>query len=365
MQDTVHAAENEAVEDMAPSLTTVSPSSLASFQRLPSKSMLSTVAAQHLQSQSVPLVPSGDGLPQLRAVSTSYAESREVTDSNTPRHQLVAQRIKELQSRQSSPEKSLSSSSSLGLSPRTGLRGEFDRSTRAGHFGDAVNSPRARAAGTSLRAEQMDHSSRQGLSEAAFGARPDDSSSRAGPSEVARKSPSASNVALETVQRAFDSSSRAVASGMTPQQSRRVTSASDVSDGFGASNSVRRDSRSVTPPSGRMSPELQRISPMTFLMPSDPKQAAHGDDSSTWGVGVEVGSPGLELPSDEESEAGSRHAGHAERASDRLTQAARDGIGSMLREDSAQFGPEASAMSLPGEADATCSNLDCFLAWCR
>jgi len=212
----------------------------------------------------------------------------------------------------------------------------------------------------------MDSSSKAGLFfETASGARPDDSSSRAGPSEVARNSPSASNVALETVQRAFDSSSRAVASGMTPQQSRRVTSASDISDGFGASNSARRDSRSVTPPSGRMSPELQRISPMTFLMPSDPKQAAaHGDDSSTWGVGVEVGSPGLELPSDEESEAGSRHAGYAEVASDRVTQAARegggarDGGGAVLREDSAQFGPEASAMSLPGEADATCSNFE-------
>ncbi len=336
-QDTVYAAGPEAVEDMASALTTVSPSTLASSQRLPSKSMLSTFSARHLQSQSVPLI-SGDALPQLRAVSTSYTESREVTDSNTPRHQLVAQRIKELQSRQSSPEKSLSSSSSLGLSPRTGLRGEFDRFFRAGQFGDAVNSPRVRAAGTSLRAGQMDNSS------------------RAGPSEVARSSPSASSAALETVQRAFDSSSRAVASGMTPQQSRRVTSTSDVSDGFGAPNSARRDSRSVTPPSGRMSPELQRISPMTFLLPSDPKQAAaHGDDSSTWGVGVEVGSPGLKLPSDEESEAGGSH---AEVASDRVTQAARDGGGAVLREDSAQFGPEASAMSLPGEADATCSNFE-------
>ena len=242
-QDIVYAAE--AVE--APSHTTVSPSSLASFQRLPSKSMLSSFSARHLQSQSVPLV-SGDALPQLRALSTSYAESRELTDSNTPRHQLVAQRIKELQSRQSSPEKSLSSSSSLGLSPRTGLRGEFDRSSRAGQFGDAVNSPRARAAGTSLRAGQMDNSSKEGLSQTALGARPDGSSSRAGPSEVARNSPSASSAALETVQRAFDSSSRAVASGMTPQQSRRVTSTSDVSDGFGAPNNARRDSRSVTPP---------------------------------------------------------------------------------------------------------------------
>jgi len=358
-QDTVYAAE--AVE--APSHTTVSPSSLASSQRLPSKSMLSTVSARHLQSQSQSQslsqsqsqysLVSGDGLPQLRAVSTSHAELREVTDSNTPRHQLVAQRIKELQSRQSSPEKSLSSSSSMGLSPRTGLRGEFDRSTRAGQFGDAVNSPRARAAGTSLRAEQMDNRAKEGLSETASGARPYGSS------------PSASNAALETVQRAFDSSSRAVASGMTPQQSRRVTSTSDVSDGFGAPNSARRDSRSVTPPSGRMSPELQRISPMTFLMPSDPKQAAaHGDDSLTWGVGVEVGSPGLELPSDEESEAGSRHAGHAEVALDRVTQAARDGGGArggggaMLREDSAQFGPEASAMSLPGEAKHDAASLE-------
>ncbi|KAL0048750.1 hypothetical protein WJX82_010011 [Trebouxia sp. C0006] len=93
-------------------------------------------------------------------------------------------------------------------------------------------------------------------------------------------------------------------------------------------------------------------------MPSDPKQtAAHGDDSSIWSVGVEVGSPGLELPSDEESEAGSRHAGYAEVASDRVTQAARegggarDGGGAVLREDSAQFGPEASAMSLPGDGE--------------
>ena len=100
-------------------------------------------------------------------------------------------------------------------------------------------------------------------------------------------------------------------------------------------------------------------------MPSDPKQAAaHGDDSLTWGVGVEVGSPGLELPSDEESEAGSRHAGYAEVASDRVTQAARegggarDGGGAVLREDSAQFGPEASAMSLPGEAKHDAASLE-------
>ncbi len=357
-QDTVYAADPEAVEDMAPSHPTVSPS-MASSQRLPSKSMLSTVSA-HLQSQSVSLV-SGDGLPQLRAVSTFYTESQEATDSNTPRHQLVAQRIKELQSRQSSPEKSLSPSSSLGLSPRTGLRGEFDRSTRASLFGDAMNSPRARAAGPSLRAEQMD---KQGLSETAFGARPDGSSSTAGPSEVARNSLSATSVAHETVQRAFDSSSRAVASGMTPQQSRRVTSTSDISDGFGAPNNARLDSKSVIPPSGRISPELQRISPMSLLMPSDPKQAAaHGDDTLTWGVGVEVGSPGLELPSDEESEAGGRHNGHAEVPQGRVTQAARDGDGAMLREDSAQFGPEASAMSLPGEADATCSNSGSFLTF--
>ena len=351
-QDTVYAADPEPVRDMASSHATVSPLTLAPSHRLPSKTMLSTVSARHLQSQSTSMV-SGEGLPQLRPVSTSYTESREVPDSNTPRHQLVAQRIKELQSRQGSPEKSLTSSSSLGLSPRTGLRGEFDRSTRAGQFGDATNSPRARAAGTSLRAEQVDHSSKEGLSETAIGARPDGSR------------PSASNVAVETVQRAFDSSSRAVASGMTPQQSRRVTSASDISDGFGAPNSARRDSRSVTPPSGRMSPELQRISPMSLLMPPDPKQATvHGDDSLTWGVGVEVGSPGLELPSDEESETGSRRAGHAEVAQGRVTQAVREGPGAVLREDSAQFGPEASAMSLPGQAVAPCSNFDGFLTLC-
>ncbi|KAL0021823.1 hypothetical protein WJX77_004862 [Trebouxia sp. C0004] len=350
-QDTVHDASFEVAKDVASSLTTLSPSTLAASQRLPSRSILSTVSARHVQSRFVPLV-SGDGLPQLRAVSTSYTDSLEVTNSNTPRHQLVAQRIKELQSRQSSPEKSLSSSSSLGLSPRTELRGEFDRSSRAGHVGDTVNSPRARAAGTSLRAEQMDNSIKEGLSETAFDARPDSSSFRAGPSEVARDSPSASSTAHETVQRAFDSSSREVASGMTPQQSRRVTSTSGVSDDFGAPHSARRDSKSVTPPSGRMSPELQRISPMSFLMPSDPKQAAaYSDDSLTWGVGVEVGSPGLELPSDEESETGSRHAGDAEMAQGRVTQAARDGGGAVVREDSAQFGPEACAMSLPGDGE--------------
>ena len=348
-------------------IVSVSPSTLASSRKFPSHRDPS-VTGLNPQLQSAAQVLSHDQ-PQTQALTTSGVELQEIAESVTPRHQFVAQRIKELQSRQSSPEKSLSSASSMGLSPRTGRRGEFDKSTRAGLFGDVTSSSRAGAVDSSPRADQVDRSPEGGQSEATLSgvsARAVGSRSRAGQMENRLKadvnSPGTSSVAKETIETAFDSSSsssRAVVSCMTAQQSRRVTSVSDVSDGLGAPAASRRDSRSVTPPSGRASPELQRVSPRSgaagvtpsgLLMPSGPSLTeAHDKESLAWGGGVEVGSPGTELPSDEESEAADWHfddTGASTSRNGRVPGAA--GSGGVLNEDSAQFGPEASAMSLPG-----------------
>ncbi|KAL0027704.1 hypothetical protein WJX79_010488 [Trebouxia sp. C0005] len=64
-QDTVYAADPEPVRDMASSHATVSPLTLAPSHRLPSKTMLSTVSARHLQSQSTSMV-SGEEVAQGR-----------------------------------------------------------------------------------------------------------------------------------------------------------------------------------------------------------------------------------------------------------------------------------------------------------
>ncbi len=333
-QDTAQEGSYQAGADMVPTQTLASSSTLHSAsQRFPSYSP-HPVTARYLHSQSV-IQSNSPEQPELQAVATHSAEAQDVTDVKTPRHQFVAQRIMELQSRQSSPEKTLSCTSSMGVnSPRAGLRGEFDRSTKVGLFGDAISSPRPRPAGNSPQAGQPENNPRAGLSEAAL------------------TSLSDSTDAKEAIQRAFDTSPRAVASGLTPQQSRRVTSASDVSDGLGALSSARRGSRSTTPPQGRLSPDLQRISPRSGLqVPSDANQAntLDDDESLAWGTGVEYGSPGIELGSDGDSEAGGRSRDNPEMATAvdhdyRVTGA----LGAVLREDSAQFGPEASAMSLPG-----------------
>ena len=351
-QDTAQEAAGEVVTDLGSVQTSASSSN--------------SVAARHLQSQSASQKGSPEQ-PQLRAVKTQYVESQEATDAHTPRSRLVSQRIKELQSRQSSPEKTLSSSSSVRLdSPRSRLRGEFDISTRVGLFGEAVNSPRARPEDSSPRAGPREvpgnspngsHDIRQDVQ------RPFDTSPRAsvsGPREAPGNSPSAGHDVRQDGQRALDTSPRASVSGMTPQQLRRATAVSDVSDSFGPAAGARRPSRSATPPQDRLNSSvgLQRISPRFetdrisssgLQMPSHAHLTdAHDNDSS---AGIELGSPEMELASDGDSEAGNRGLGSAEVGTGgeydgRMTGGPSGGA--VLLEDSMQFGPEASAMSLPG-----------------
>ena len=85
--------------------------------------------------------------PQLQTAMTDHAESAGDASSQISRHDFVKLRVQELQSRQSSPEKSLSLASSRLNSPRAGL------------FGSTLDTLRLRAAGSSPRAGQIDSNS--------------------------------------------------------------------------------------------------------------------------------------------------------------------------------------------------------------
>lgn len=292
--------------------------------------------------------------PQLEIATTTYIDSEEAADSQTPRHRFVKQRVLDLQSRQSSPEKSLSSVSSWLNSPRAGLRGSTS-TFRAGLLEGALDGNTSEAAGSSPGRAGQSSSAR-----------------KAAVDEAAGKSSKASDFitsAVSTSQRLGSGSDlHSILRSSDPdrmrQQARRITCASDVGTRAAAASAAEEQSWSSSPPQDRASTStaLQRISPRyqisteisssSLQLPSDalPKgPVGSGSAHLQWGGGLEVGSPGLELPSDEESDLESvpGDKGPTEEGLGAAADIGREKAAE--REDSAQFGPEASAMSLPGQ----------------
>lgn len=224
---------------------------------------------------------SNSAQPQLQTITNSDATDSLEAGSPMPCHRFVQQRVQELQSRQSSPEKSLSSVSSRLNSPRVGLIGSAPRD---GLLGSALDSNTLEPAGMSP--------SRAGQLEEAAGISPGRAGQMGG------------------------------AAGISPQYaSAQITSSS-----------------------------LQ-------LQSDDAQLAGRGaSDPLPWCGALEVGSPGMELSCDDASDSGSAP-GEQDGAGEGSVAAAQDRVGvAVQREDSAQFGPEASAMSLPG-------GIPVFLSW--
>ena len=310
--------------------------------------------------------------PQLQIVTTT--DSMEAADSQTPRHRFVQQRVQELQSSQSSPEKSLSSVSSRLNSPRAGPLGSSS-TFRAGLLEGALDSSILEAAGSSP--------GWAGQSSSASKAAADEAETVAGSSAVGKRSHasdfkfSAASISLQqgsslhSMLRSSDPSMirssdpsmlRPSDPSMMRQQARRVTCASDVSDRATASSAAEERSRSSSPPHRADTPTaLQQISPRyqistqisssSLQLPSDALAAGlggSGPDPLPWGGALELGSPGLELPSDEDSDLESASGDKGATGEGPTAQIEGRGATAVEREDSAQFGPEASAMSLPG-----------------
>ena len=284
--------------------------------------------------------------PQLQTAMTDHAESAGDTSSQISRHDFVKLRVQELQSRQSSPEKSLSLASSRLNSPRAGLLGS---TSRAGLLGTTLDTPRLRAAGSSPRAGQIDSVSlavtqgsvSEGYSSIARGESVDKSWS----------SPPAGSSQLQEASKASHSSPRASDSGVTPQQSRRMTAVSDRGDKATTSSAASQDRAGLAAALHWISPNdsNNQKSSLSLQDPADVLSGSSRIDPLPWCGGLEIGSPGMELSSTEnsdgDSEAGSRDVAAGVDAGDlegRVAMAAH-------REDSAHFGPEASAMSLPSK----------------
>ena len=336
--------------------------STVSYQAAPA--MVSTAAFPSLPVQPQATAPPARGhptfeRPQLQTVVTDYAGSAEDTTGPTSRHEFVKQRVQELQSRQSSPEKSLSSMSSRLNSPRAGLLGS---TSRAGLFGAALESPRLRAAGSSPRAGQVDSISltvTQGSVVEAFS-----SIDREESVDKSWSSPAAGSSELPQNSRPLHSSPRASDAGMTPQQSRRMTAISDRGDKAATSSAAAQRRAGEAAALQRISPKRStaQISSASLQVPADAQRAGpRGADPLPWCGALEIGSPGLELPSTENSDGESEDGNGGVAA----------GLGSgdlegrvagvaVQREDSAQFGPEASAMSLPSKHGAPACHATTF-----
>ena len=339
-----------------------SPSGITSPAIIPVASLLQS----HLTPALLP--SSGDSSsrhPQLQTMTTVYTDSTEAAESQMPRHRFVKQRVQELQSRESSPEKSLSSVSSRLNSPRAGLLGSTS-TFRARLLEGALDSSNLEAAGSCLaRAGQSSSSGKAAADEADIVS----VSSTAGKgNNAADFNTSVITARQQQEDSKLHSSLRPSDPSMLRQQARRVTCASDVRDRAAASSAAEEQSRSrsPSPPQDRASSPtaLQRISPRYQLsaqisssslqLPSDASPAGmEGSDSGPlpWGGGLEVGSPGMELPSDEESDLESAFGDKGTTRERLVAELPEDTMhmgAAMEREDSAQFGPEASAMSLPG-----------------
>ena len=297
--------------------------------------------------------------PQLQIVTASNPDSMEAADSGTPRHRFVKQRVQELQSRQSSPEKSLSSVSNRLNSPRTGLLGSSS-TFRAGLLEGALDGSILEAAGSSPgRAGQSSSASKAVEGEAETVAVCSTAGKRSNASEFTTSAVSTSQQQGSSLHSIFRSSDP----GMMRQQARRITCASDMSDRAAASSAADEQSRSSSPPQDRAgtTAALQRISPRhqinaqisssSLQLPSGALPTGIGGsgmDPLPWGGGLEVGSPGMELPSDDDSDLDSSSGEKGTTEDFLVARADMRGAKAVEREDSAQFGPKASAMSLPG-----------------
>ena len=298
--------------------------------------------------------------PQLQIVTATCTDSMEAADSGTPRHQFVKQRVQELQSRQSSPEKSLSSVSSRLNSPRAGLLGSSS-TLRAGLFEGALDSSILEIADSSPgRAGQSISASKAVEVEAETAAVSSTAGKRSNASDLKISAASTSEQqgsSLHSILRSSDP-------GMLHQQARRITCASDVSDRATASSaadelsgssSFLQDRAGTTAALQRISPRHQisaQISSSSLQLPPGALPAGigrSGMDPLPWGGGLEVGSPGMELPSDDESDLDSASVDKGTADEILVAQAEVRGAEAVEREDSARFGPEASAMSLPGQ----------------
>ena len=217
--------------------------------------------------------------PQLQIATTSHTEfEQDGEDGLTPRRRFVKQRVQELQSRQSSPEKTLSSMPSRLNSPRAGLPGSV---YGAGHL--------------------------------------QQSKAKTATADVADR-PAASSPA------------DGVSMPSSPSKS-----------GAGGTTGLNRISAS---------PDAVQNTSASLQVPLDAATASfESSEPLPWGGGLEVGSPGMELPSDSDSDLGA-DSDDEDTGETELTAHTSEGHmkAKLEQEDSAQFGPEASAMSLPGGA---------------
>lgn len=261
----------------------------ASQQSAANQTSLSVTPAMILQSNLQPVLLGTSAAPSfaqphIQTVTDSDATvSLEAAESQTPRHRFVQQRVQELQSRQSSPEKSLSLLSSRLNSPRAGLVGS---APKAGLLDAALDSNTLEPAGISPgRTGQVDGAVR-----------------------------------------------------MSPDRARQMGGAAGISPQYASA---------------------QITSSSLQLQTDDAQPAGRGaSDPLPWCGALEVGSPGVELPCDDAFDSGSAP-GEQDAAGEGSIAAAWDRVGAAVqREGSAQFGPEASAMSLPGGSPV-------FLSWAR
>ena len=316
------------------------------------------VASLHLRPSSSSSPSSGFVQPQLQTASTTCIDLVEAAESETPRHRFVKQRVQELQSRQSSPEKSLLSVSSRLNSPRAGLLGSTS-TFRAGLLeGAPHSSSMLEAAGSnSGRAGQPSSASKAAADDTDIVAMSSPSGTRTDASDYRIPAIGANQQQASSLHSILKSSGP----GMTHQLACRLTCASDFDDKAAAASSAAAGWARASPASQdspRSPTALQRISPRyqistqtsssSLQLASDALPAGKGglgSDPLQWGGGLEVGSPGMELPSDENSDSESGDQAGGVRAGAKAD--ARE-VEAAEREDSARFGPEASAMSLPG-----------------
>lgn len=306
------------------------------------------------------------GLMQLQeqTVITDCMELPEFADRRTPRHQFVKQRVQELQSRQSSPEKPLSSVSSRLNSPRAGLLGS---TSRAGLLDVALDSSTPAATGFGHdRVGQLNGA--DGISPGRQGHLSSADSTTAEKAVTATLSSIAgqrhkaqewdiSGTSNQQDDPNLHSSPRAYDNGMTlQQQEHRITHGSG--DRADASSSADEQSRLSLPSQdwgrNQIGPQYAsaQISPSSLQLQSEHAQPAgtEASDPLPWFGALEVGSPGLELPCEEASDPGSAP-GDKDAPGEQAVAAPQGRTGAaVVKEDSAQFGPEASAMSLPGRA---------------
>ena len=313
---------------------------------------------QHMASLSQQLESKDEELKRLQQQVQQAQQAQQAEHAQQAHHaerahqaqQFVAQRVKELQSRHSSPEKSLSSVSSRLHSPRAGLHGEFD-ALRAGQSPDAANSPRTAAMAMSTGTGALVAGPEAGQIRQHIKAEQVEGALRIRTS------------AQEALHRASDNSPRTGASCLTPVQSGDASATANL--GGAVMTAAAGSHHSTSPLQGQDSDllKLQQISSSSGAdgirasgrqIPPYPNQASGYDDEALqWPNRVEGGSPGMELPPDEEPNAGSRgrlsHVAAVATSMDhdfKISSVPRQST--LPREDSAQFGPEASAFSLPG-----------------